>query len=171
MKTSSASPRTTYNTWRGYIYVPIIIGGLLPWSAFGLLWFRPFGELISRRRSLGWPEARLLCWAGGPLAFFMVSIGSQPRYILPCLVPLSILLARSITSHATATTASSLFRVAATMAGLAIAALGGLLWRAVTVFESGGETLSIAGPADDDGHWCDTGRRNPAPAASRCAGS
>ena len=138
---------STYNTWRGYIYVPIIIGGLLPWSAFGLLWVRPFGELISRRRSLGWPEMRLLCWAGGPLAFFMVSIGSQPRYILPCLVPLSILLARSITSQATAPTASSLFRVAATMAGLAIATLGGLLWRAVTVFESGGETLSIAGPA------------------------
>ena len=138
---------STYNTWRGYIYVPIIIGGLLPWSAFGLLWVRPAGELISGRRSLGWPEARLLCWAGGPLAFFMVSIGSQPRYILPCLVPLSILLARSITSHATAVSASSMFRVAAMMAGLTIAMLGALLWRAVGVYQSNGVTLSIAGPA------------------------
>ncbi len=138
---------STYNTWRGYIYLPIIIAGLLPWSAFGLLWVRPFRELISRRRSLGWPEARLLCWAGGPLAFFMVSIGSQPRYILPCLVPISILLARSVTSHATATTASAMFRVAATLAGVTIATLGALLWRAVGVYVSGGVTLSPAGPA------------------------
>ena len=138
---------STYNTWRGYIYVPIIIGGLLPWSAFGLLWLRPVGELISGRRSLGWPEARLLCWAGGPLAFFMVSIGSQPRYILPCLVPLSLLLACSITNHATAASASSMFRAAATMAGLTIAMLGALLWRAVGVYQSNGVTLSIAGPA------------------------
>ena len=40
---------STYNTWRGYIYVPIIIGGLLPWSAFGLLWARPVSELVSGR--------------------------------------------------------------------------------------------------------------------------
>ena len=138
---------STYNTWRGYIYIPIIIGGLLPWSAFGLLWIRPMRELLSGRRTLGWPEARLLCWAGGPLAFFMVSIGSQPRYILPCLVPLSVLLARSVVSHATASQGSSLFRGAAMAAGLSIAALGALLWRAVTVFESGGASLSIAGPA------------------------
>ena len=138
---------TTYNTWRGYIYVPIIVGGLLPWSVFGLLWIRPLGDLFAGRRRLGWPEARLLCWAGGPLAFFMVSIGSQPRYILPCLVPLSILLAQSITRAAESSGPSGRFRAAAAAAGLMIAALGALLWRAVHVFESAGAELSAAGPA------------------------
>jgi 4-amino-4-deoxy-L-arabinose transferase-like glycosyltransferase len=134
------------NTWRGYIYVPVIVGGLLPWSAFGALWIRPIAEFISGRRSLSWPAARLLCWAGGPLAFFMVSIGSQPRYILPSLVPLSILLARTAMSHATAPERSGAFRAGAVTAGLAITALGALLWRAVTVYASGGATLSLVGP-------------------------
>jgi 4-amino-4-deoxy-L-arabinose transferase-like glycosyltransferase len=139
---------STYNTWRGYIYVPIVIGGLLPWSAFGLLWLKPFREFVAGRRALEWPEARLVCWAGGPLAFFMVSIGSQPRYILPSLVPLAILLARTIAVHATSDDRERVFRSAAALAGLSIAAVGGLLWRAVNVFTAAGApALSTAGPA------------------------
>jgi 4-amino-4-deoxy-L-arabinose transferase-like glycosyltransferase len=134
------------NTWRGYIYVPVIIGGLLPWSTFALLWIRPIAEFFSGRRSVNWPAARLLCWAGGPVAFFMVSIGSQPRYILPSLVPLSILLARTIMNHATAAERPGVFRAGAVTAGLAIALLGALLWRAVNVYESAGATLSLVGP-------------------------
>lgn len=136
----------TYNSWRGHIYIPIIIGGLLPWSVFGLLWLTPLAELLSRRRSLSWSGARLLCWAAGPLAFFMVSIGSQPRYILPCLVPISILMARSITHHATAPTAAPLFRAAGMLSGLAMTTLGVLLWRAVRVFGAAGATVSATGP-------------------------
>ena len=137
---------STYNSWRGYIYVPVIIGGLLPWSTFGLLWMRPMAEFLAGRRPLSVPAVRLLCWAGGPLAFFMISIGSQPRYILPCLVPVSILLARTIVGHAGSRERSAAFRVAGGAAGCAIATLGALLWRAVIVYESGGATLSTAGP-------------------------
>jgi 4-amino-4-deoxy-L-arabinose transferase-like glycosyltransferase len=134
------------NTWRGYIYLPVIVGGLLPWSPFGLLWLRPIGELATGRRVLSWPSARLLCWAGGPLAFFMVSIGSQPRYILPSLVPLSILLARTITNSSMSSDRPAAFRVGAFAGGLSIVLLGALLWRAVTVYQSEGAMLSVAGP-------------------------
>jgi 4-amino-4-deoxy-L-arabinose transferase-like glycosyltransferase len=41
-------------------------------------------------------ELRLLLWALVPLVFFSVSVGKQPRYILPVLPPLAILLAVSI---------------------------------------------------------------------------
>jgi 4-amino-4-deoxy-L-arabinose transferase-like glycosyltransferase len=137
---------STYNSWRGYIYVPVIIGGLLPWSVFSVLWIRPIADLLARRRALDEPAVRLLCWAGGPLAFFTISIGSQPRYILPCLVPVSILLAHTIAGHAMSNERPGVFRGSAVAAGLAIAMLGALLWRAVTVYESGGATLSATGP-------------------------
>jgi 4-amino-4-deoxy-L-arabinose transferase-like glycosyltransferase len=77
-------------------YVPIVIGGLVPWSAFSLLWVRPLIDVITRRRQLSTLEWRLLVWAGLPLLFFTISVGKQPRYILPVLPPLAILLARSI---------------------------------------------------------------------------
>ena len=137
---------STYNSWRGYIYLPVIIGGLLPWSTFCAFWVRPLGEWMSRRRALSGAAARLLCWAGGPLAFFMISIGSQPRYILPCLVPISVLLARTIVHQATSAGSSTAFRVAAVVSGLSIVTLGVLLWRAVNVYESGGLSLSTTGP-------------------------
>ena len=39
---------------------------------------------------------RLLCWAALPLAFFTASIGKQPRYVLPVLPALALLLAIAI---------------------------------------------------------------------------
>ena len=48
-----------------------------------------------RQRRLTDVEWRLLLWVAVPLLFFTISIGKQPRYILPVLPPLAILLARS----------------------------------------------------------------------------
>lgn len=73
-----------------WFYLPIVIGGLMPWSAYLLT--------VTLRRPTA-EEWRLLLWAGMPLLFFTLSIGKQPRYILPVLPPLAVLLARAITAR------------------------------------------------------------------------
>lgn len=81
-------------------YIPILIGGMLPWSMYLLtLPWPSVHRVIRRRRTLTDVEWRLLLWASVPLLFFTLSIGKQPRYILPILPPLAILLARSITTR------------------------------------------------------------------------
>lgn len=138
-----------YNAWRGYQYVPIIVGGLLPWSAFGLLWLRPAVALMSGRRRLDEVEKRLLAWALGPLAFFVISIGSQPRYILPCLVPMAILLARTIWTRATASSGARdwPFVCAAVVGGLCILTAGLMLIRASAIVAAVTSEWSRTGPS------------------------
>ena len=83
-----------------WFYIPILIGGLMPWAAY--LVILPVGSLpgvVRRTRRLTDEEWRLLLWAFVPLLFYTISIGKQPRYILPVLPPLAILLAQSITSR------------------------------------------------------------------------
>jgi 4-amino-4-deoxy-L-arabinose transferase-like glycosyltransferase len=83
-----------------WFYVPIVIGGLIPWSMFLVVLPWPsVRALVLRRRTLSIVEWRLLCWALVPLLFFTISVGKQPRYILPVLPPLAILLARSIAAR------------------------------------------------------------------------
>jgi 4-amino-4-deoxy-L-arabinose transferase-like glycosyltransferase len=55
-----------------------------------------------------WTRAhtRLTVWAALPLAFYSISVGQQPRYVLPILPPLAVLLAASIDGRITATAAS-----------------------------------------------------------------
>jgi 4-amino-4-deoxy-L-arabinose transferase-like glycosyltransferase len=137
-----------FNLWRGHQYVPIIIGGLLPWSVFGLFWLRPIADVMQRRRQLTAAERRLVCWAIGPLVFFMISIGSQPRYILPCLVPLAILLARSIVSRVTAPAPRRDWglTVVTLLTGLVIVLAGLLILRAAPLLAAANATWSPTGP-------------------------
>jgi 4-amino-4-deoxy-L-arabinose transferase-like glycosyltransferase len=79
-----------------WFYLPVVAGGLLPWSPLCLVWFRPIKEFLARRRAASVVEVRLLIWALLPLAFFTLSVGKQPRYVLPVLPPLAMLLASSI---------------------------------------------------------------------------
>jgi 4-amino-4-deoxy-L-arabinose transferase-like glycosyltransferase len=137
-----------YNAWRGHLYLPIIVGGLLPWSAFGLLWLPALTALVTGRRRFTAVERRLLCWTVGPLAFFMVSIGSQPRYILPCLVPLAILLARTIRERALRPRAPRdwLFLASSMAAGLTVTAAGVLMLRARPLLTAASPDWSPMGP-------------------------
>ena len=74
----------------GY-YVAVLLGGLLPWSAYLVaLPMATLPRLRSGVRRLTNAEWRLLIWAGMPLIFFTVSVGQQPRYILPVLPPLAV---------------------------------------------------------------------------------
>jgi 4-amino-4-deoxy-L-arabinose transferase-like glycosyltransferase len=79
-----------------WYYLPIVVGGLLPWSPLMLLWWAPLARIVRRVRQIEPVEIWLAVWALTPLLFYSLSIGKQPRYILPILPPLAVLLARAI---------------------------------------------------------------------------
>lgn len=79
-----------------WFYGPIVAGGLLPWTPMALIWVRPVSQWLRRRADVGALDVRLLMWALLPLAFYTASVGKQPRYVLPVLPPLAVLLAASI---------------------------------------------------------------------------
>ena len=115
-----------------WFYIPIVIGGLLPWSTFSLLWLRlPAGGF--RQSMARSPElVRLALWAVIPLAVFSASVGKQPRYILPCLVPLAVLLGATISTRVRATSAGDRdfgLTLAGLVSGMILLAVGVLLYR------------------------------------------
>ncbi len=123
-----------------WFYLPVVLGGLLPWTPLALTWTAPVWEFVTRRRDIGTLDLRLLLWAGLPLVFYSLSVGKQPRYILPVLPPLAILLASSILERTRDWRSLDGSRVrprrplsmtlGALGAGGCLVALGGLLWRA-----------------------------------------
>jgi len=92
---------TRFNDVRAvWYYVPILVGGLIPWTIFGLvLPWRIGGDLIQRRRRLTNVEWRLVIWTLAPLLLFTASIGKQPRYILPVLPPLAMMVGSGIANR------------------------------------------------------------------------
>lgn len=68
-------------------YVPVLLGGLFPWSS---LLLPAFGRL-DRRLSA---DRLLLLWVLVPLAFFSIAGSKLPGYILPVVPPLAILMGR-----------------------------------------------------------------------------
>jgi 4-amino-4-deoxy-L-arabinose transferase-like glycosyltransferase len=79
-----------------WFYLPIVIGGMLPWTPLGAAALPPLRALIQRRETVSALSLRLAMWALVPLLFFTASVGKQPRYILPILPPLALLLAIAI---------------------------------------------------------------------------
>ncbi len=132
-----------------FFYVPVILGGMLPWTPFALLSVqRP----SSRGRRPVWDsrEVRLLFWALVPLLFFSVSIGKQPRYVLPILPPVAILigtrLARRVAA-AEATGGTELpARLCAAISGLLFVLLGILTRRAEPIVRAatGADGVTLA---------------------------
>jgi 4-amino-4-deoxy-L-arabinose transferase-like glycosyltransferase len=126
---------TAYNSHRSpFFYVPILLGGLLPWSPFLFLGLRP-AAAAWRARRLPPRAVRLLCWSLIPFLFFSVSVGKQPRYILPMLPPLALALAHWIRRgvHGRAGIPGDqvgLARWLAASCGALVLALAALLWRA-----------------------------------------
>ena len=116
-------------------YVPIVIGGLLPWSPLMLVWWRPVRRMLARARHIEPAEVWLGLWAAAPLVFYSISVGKQPRYMLPVLPPLAILLARGV-SRALARQAANgagrdrLLAAGGTTAGVVLLLFGAAVGRA-----------------------------------------
>lgn len=78
-------------------YLAVLVGGFFPWSAYLVaLPARSLTALWRGARTLTREEWRLVIWILAPLVFFSVSVGQQPRYILPLIAPLAALLASAI---------------------------------------------------------------------------
>lgn len=126
-----------------WFYIPIVIGGMMPWSAYLVtLPVQPVRAVLTRARRLDTHEWRLVLWAFVPLLFFTVSIGKQPRYVLPVLPPLAILLARAI---ATRTSSPSDLRLATWITAVLFAVLAVLLLRARPLFITAYAALTWTG--------------------------
>ena len=115
-----ATPR--YNAPRPvWYYLPIILGGLLPWSPFVLLW----GPMIRRafsdgNRSRDHRTAARVVGGGAACLLHRLLTAKQPRYILPILPPLAILLASAIRQQLATRHVSRVFAACVSVAGLLI---------------------------------------------------
>jgi 4-amino-4-deoxy-L-arabinose transferase-like glycosyltransferase len=142
---------TRFNDPRApWFYVPIVLGGLLPWSPFLALLVAPAWRWIRRRRALTTTERRLVAWTLLPLMFFTISIGKQPRYILPILPPLAVLLAAAIEARiaSTAPSRQTGFRASALCTSLVLALIGLGLFRAKPLLAvSTNETVVVVSAA------------------------
>jgi 4-amino-4-deoxy-L-arabinose transferase-like glycosyltransferase len=114
-----------------WYYVPVVAGGLLPWTPLAVLLVGPGWRWVRRRRTLTEPERRLVVWVLLPLAFFTLSIGKQARYILPILPPLALLIGRAIDVRVASAGPHRprAVRIGAAAAGLILALVGLTLLR------------------------------------------
>ncbi len=139
-----------------WFYLPVLAGGLLPWTPLTLVWLGPVAQFAARRRDVGTIELRLLLWLVLPLLFFTLSVGKQPRYVLPLLPPLAVLLAASIVARTSEWHSRGGMRVrprpnlavvaGCVLAGVFLIALGALLYRAQPLFVGvpNAATLAVA---------------------------
>ncbi len=79
-----------------WYYGPVIVGGVVPWAPYLLLGVSATLRVLTLRGGLGSLETRLAIWMVLPLAVFTLSVGKQPRYVLPLLPPIAILIAHGI---------------------------------------------------------------------------
>jgi 4-amino-4-deoxy-L-arabinose transferase-like glycosyltransferase len=116
-----------------WFYLPIVAGGLLPWTPLMLSGLAPLTDWARRRRRPTAATMRLIVWAVLPLLFFTMSIGKQPRYILPILPPLALLLARTLERRLASGHGGRdpLIRTAAASIAVLFIVLGALLMRAL----------------------------------------
>jgi 4-amino-4-deoxy-L-arabinose transferase len=80
-----------------WFYPAVIAGGLLPWTLFAIApAVRGVADAVKGRLAVSSQERRLWVWTLAPTLLFMAAVGQQPRYVLPVLPALAVLLAASI---------------------------------------------------------------------------
>ncbi len=132
-----------------WFYIPIVVGGLMPWTVFLLvLPWRSVRAVMQRRRRLTSVEWRLIIWTIAPLLLFTASVGKQPRYILPLLPPIAILLGVSIADRIAAARDAAARRellIATISTSAMFAVLAVLLYRARGLVVSAYPSLTWTG--------------------------
>ena len=141
---------TKYNDVRAvWYYGPILLGGLMPWTVFLLvLPWRPLRDIWRRRRRVTDVEWRLLIWTLAPLLLFTLSVGKQPRYILPVLPPIAMMLGPAIANRIESAgdrTAARELTIATLLTAAMFALLAGMFYRARVLFVSAYPELTWTG--------------------------
>jgi 4-amino-4-deoxy-L-arabinose transferase-like glycosyltransferase len=136
-----------------WFYLPVVAGGLLPWTPLMIVWLSPALQFVTRRRDIGTLDLRLLLWAAVPLIFYTLSVGKQPRYVLPVLPPVALLLAGSIIERTREWRSIDGARVrprpnravvfGCVLSGLFLIGLAYLIFRIQTLFVDVGDVLTL----------------------------
>ncbi|MGY2282565.1 lipid IV(A) 4-amino-4-deoxy-L-arabinosyltransferase [Pseudomonas gingeri] len=74
-----------------WFYLPLIVVSSLPWAAYFPVALKDAWKARGQRITVF-----LLLWLFLPLAFFSLSRGKLPTYIMPCLMPLALLMGHSL---------------------------------------------------------------------------
>lgn len=92
-----------YPEWYGpfVIYLPTLVVGMLPWL------FAVRKPALPRWSTLGTESRFLWIWLALPLLVFCLARSRLPLYLLPLFAPISLLLARNISSYWTGRTAQN----------------------------------------------------------------
>jgi 4-amino-4-deoxy-L-arabinose transferase-like glycosyltransferase len=141
-----------YNDPRAvWYYVPILLGGLMPWTVFlVVLPWRRLRALFRRQQRLTDVEWRLLIWTLAPLLLFTVSIGKQPRYILPVLPPIAVLLGAALAQRLASPedrAAQRELRIGTFLTAAMFILMAGLFWRARVLFVNAYPMVTFIGIA------------------------
>lgn len=123
-----------------WYYLPLLVGFSLPWVA-----------LLPATVKQAWQEKRtasigfLLLWLLMPLAFFSLAKGKLPSYIMPCLLPLALLMSHVLADKLAQGRGRALRINGWLNLVLGIVALLALSWFQLKkpVYEHGTETLSL----------------------------
>jgi 4-amino-4-deoxy-L-arabinose transferase-like glycosyltransferase len=135
-----------------WFYVPIVAGGMLPWTPLLVCALSPLLAWMRRRERPQLATLRLAIWAALPFLFFTASIGKQPRYVLPLLPPLAVLLALSVWRRVDEGTSRGgrrdpVMMTAGLLTGLLLVVLGALIYRAMPLIVMVNPQLVVLGSA------------------------
>ncbi|ROM34010.1 4-amino-4-deoxy-L-arabinose lipid A transferase [Pseudomonas poae] len=123
-----------------WYYLPLMVAFSLPWIA-----------LLPSTGKQAWVEKRLpktaflLLWLLMPLAFFSLAKGKLPSYIMPCLLPLALLMGSTLSDKLTAGKVRALRINGGLNLVIGFVALLAISWFQLKkpVYEPGQETLSL----------------------------
>lgn len=123
-----------------WYYLPLLVGFSLPWVALLPATVKQ-AWLEKRTASIGF----LLLWLLMPLAFFSLAKGKLPSYIMPCLLPLALLMGHALADKLAQVRGRALRINGWLNLVLGIVALLALSWFQLKkpVYEHGTETLSL----------------------------
>ena len=137
-----------------WFYLPVLAGGLLPWTPILAVWLGSLGRFLKRRQDFTTLDLRLLMWAALPLVFYTLAVGKQPRYVLPVLPPVALLLAasvlertrqwRSLDGARSRPRSSPAVVVGCVAAGVCLIVIALLIYRARSLFIDVNDTVTLA---------------------------